>query len=104
MIAILGIGLRAAPARYTTDPAPLANFDGVNWAWNGQAPVVAPHDGGVVIPAEPITTSSPSPFEHTGIYLPGVSLQCDHPPLFGRLVGGVAVLAGERTPDQLTEA
>lgn len=102
LVAILGVGLWLRLSGYTSSPAQTANFDGVGWAWNGQALWLQHTTAGWsyltsyhhVVAVE---------VEHSGVYLPGVSPYFDHPPLFSLLVGGVAVMAGENTPDTLTE-
>jgi 4-amino-4-deoxy-L-arabinose transferase-like glycosyltransferase len=81
----------------------VANFDGVGWAWDGQALWLHHTTAGwSYLPSYQNVTAVA--VQHTGVLLPGVSPYFDHPPLFGLLVGGVAVVAGERTPDQITEA
>lgn len=102
LAAILAAALALRLHGYALDPAPGANWDGVEWAWNGQALWLHHTTAGwsylpsyshvVAVRVEGRT------------YLPGVSPYFDHPPLFGLLVGGVAVLAGQSTPDTVTES
>jgi 4-amino-4-deoxy-L-arabinose transferase-like glycosyltransferase len=103
LVAVLGVGLGLRLHGYASDPPAAANFDGVGWAWDGQALWLHHTTAGwSYLPSYQNVTAVA--VEHTGILLPGVSPYFDHPPLFGLLVGGAAVVAGERSPDQVTEA
>lgn len=100
-ILVAGLWLRLSGG-YTTNPDKLANFDGVGWAWNGQALWLQHTTAGwSYLPSYHNVVAVQ--VERSGVYLPGVSPYFDHPPLFSLLVGGVAVMAGENTPYTLTE-
>lgn len=100
-IAILGIALGLRLHGYTSDPAPGANYDGLGWTWQGQS---------LLLEHYPQAWSWQSSYHPTvfwlmpnHIYLPVVSPYFDHPPLFALVVGGLAVLAGQHTPEQITD-
>lgn len=98
-ILVVALGLRLHG--YTTDPAPAANYDGLGWAWQGQSLILqhVPHAWSWQ------TSYHPTAYvrEPHGVWLPLVSPYFDHPPVFGLLVGGAALLAGEHTPGSVTE-
>jgi 4-amino-4-deoxy-L-arabinose transferase-like glycosyltransferase len=101
-IAILGIALVLRLHGYTSDPAPGANYDGLGWTWQGQS---------LLLQHYPQAWSWQSSYHPTvfwampnHIYLPVVSPYFDHPPLFALVVGGLAVLAGQHTPEQITDS
>jgi hypothetical protein len=101
LIVIVGIGLGLRLHDYTTDPVPGANYDGLGWAWQGQS---------LILQHVPQAWSWQTSYHSTsfvtepkGVHLPMVSPYFDHPPLFGLLVGGAAVIAGERTPTSISE-
>jgi len=97
--ALLLAGLFLRLHGYTDYPRFGANEDEVAWGWLGQSLWL--HHGPAswsYLPEDlPVTAVATS----QGVYLPWVSPFLDQPPLFGLLVGGVAVLAGERTPSQV---
>ncbi len=100
VVGLLLVGLWLRMHGYTETPAFGANQDEVAWAWLGQSlwlhhwpaswSYLPGHPSGSVIRAA------------NGQLLPWVSPWMDHPPLFGLIVGGLAVLAGERTPLAVT--
>jgi 4-amino-4-deoxy-L-arabinose transferase-like glycosyltransferase len=101
-IAILGIALGLRLHGYTADPALGANYDGLGWTWQGQS---------LILQHYPEAWSWQSSYHPTvfwlmpnHIYLPVVSPYFDHPPLFALVVGGLAVLAGQHTPEQITDS
>lgn len=101
-IAILGIALALRLHGYTSDPAPGANYDGLGWAWQGQS---------LILQHYPQAWSWQSSYHPTvfwampnHIFLPVVSPYFDHPPLFALILGGLAVLAGQHTPEQITDS
>lgn len=97
ILLIVGLALRLHG--YTSYPRFGANDDEVAWAWLGQSlwlyhwpaswSYLPEH-----LPVIAVATSQ-------GVYLPWVSPWLDHPPLFGLLVGGAALLAGEHTPAEV---
>jgi 4-amino-4-deoxy-L-arabinose transferase-like glycosyltransferase len=100
-IAILGIGLGLRLHSYTNDPAPGASYDGLGWAWQGQS---------LILQHYPQAWSWQSSYYPTvfwlmphHIFLPVVSPYFDHPPLFALILGGLVVLAGQHTPEQITD-
>jgi len=100
--ALLGLVLLAGIVRlfeYTTTPEPAQNRDELAWAWTGQSLIEtgAPSSWSY-LPAYP-TVGVQLTFD--GTYMPYVHDWFDSPPLFGLLVGGVALLAGEHTPTQV---
>ncbi len=101
LVVVLSVALGLRLNGYTSDPAPGANYDGLGWAWQGQSLILqhVPHAWSWQ------TSYHPSSFvtEPNGIHLPLVSPYFDHPPLFGLLVGGSAVIAGEQTQASVTE-
>ncbi|HWF58666.1 MAG TPA: glycosyltransferase family 39 protein [Candidatus Dormibacteraeota bacterium] len=101
-VAILATALGLRLHGYTSDPAPGANYDGLGWAWQGQS---------LLLQHYPQAWSWQSSYHPTvflaqpnHIFLPVVAPYFDHPPLFALVVGGLAVLAGQSTPGQITDS
>ncbi|HSP65077.1 MAG TPA: glycosyltransferase family 39 protein [Candidatus Deferrimicrobium sp.] len=101
LVVVVGIALGLRVHDYTMDPAPGANYDGLGWAWQGQSLILQhlPRAWSWQTSYQPTTFVT----EPLGIHLPMVSPYFDHPPLFGLLVGGIAVVAGESTPASISE-
>ncbi|MGA3184503.1 MAG: glycosyltransferase family 39 protein [Candidatus Dormibacteria bacterium] len=97
VLLIAGLALRLHG--YVSYPRFGANEDEVAWAWLGQSLWLYhwPASWSYLPEHLPVTAVATS----QGVYLPWVSPWLDHPPLFGLLVGGVALLAGEHTPAEV---
>jgi hypothetical protein len=97
VLLIAGLALRLHG--YTSYPRFGANEDEVAWAWLGQSLWLYhwPASWSYLPEHLPVTAVATS----QGVLLPWVSPWLDHPPLFGLLVGGVALLAGEHTPAEV---
>jgi 4-amino-4-deoxy-L-arabinose transferase-like glycosyltransferase len=101
LTAIVAVGLVLRLHGYTQSPAPGDNYDGLGWAWQGQS---------LILTHVPQAWSWLPSYHPTGyvykppITLPVVSPYFDHPPLFALMVGGAALLAGERTPADITDS
>jgi hypothetical protein len=97
--ALLIAGLALRLHGYTSSPRFGANEDEVAWAWLGQSLWLyhLPASWSYLPEHLPVTAVATS----QGVYLPWVSPWLDHPPLFGLLVGGTALLAGEHTPAEV---
>ena len=97
VLLIAGLALRLHG--YTSYPRFGANEDEVAWAWLGQSLWLYhwPASWSYLPEHLPVTAVATS----QGVYLPWVSPWLDHPPLFGLLVGGAALLAGEHTPAEV---
>jgi hypothetical protein len=96
---LLLVGLALRLHGYTSTPQFGSNEDEVAWAWLGQSLWLhgVPASWSYLPEHLPVSVMQTS----QGVYLPWVSPWLDHPPLFGLLVGGLALLAGERTPTQV---
>ena len=81
---------------YTSSPAFGANQDEVAWAWLGQSLWL--HHWPASWSYLPGHAHVGAMRTYGGVYLPWVHPDFDMPPLFGLLVGGVALLAGQHTP------
>jgi hypothetical protein len=99
---LLLVGLALRLDGYTSFPRFGANEDEVAWAWLGQSLWLHhwPASWSYLPEHLPVTVMQTS----QGVLLPWVSPWLDHPPLFGLLVGGVALLGGERTPTEVGPA
>lgn len=97
VLLIAGLALRLHG--YTSYPRFGANEDEVAWAWLGQSLWLYhwPASWSYLPEHLPVTAVATS----QGVYLPWVSPWLDHPPLFGLLVGGFALLSGEHTPAEV---
>jgi hypothetical protein len=97
VLLLAGLALRLHG--YTSYPRFGANEDEVAWAWLGQSLWLYhwPASWSYLPEQLPVTVMPTS----QGVLLPWVSPWLDHPPLFGLLVGGVALLAGEHTPTEV---
>ena len=99
VVALLVAGLLLRLNGYTTYPRFGANEDEVAWAWLGQSLWLHhwPASWSYLPEHLPVAAMATS----RGVYLPYVSPFLDQPPLFGLLVGGMALLAGQQTPTQV---
>jgi len=99
---LLLVGLALRLDGYTSFPRFGANEDEVAWAWLGQSLWLHhwPASWSYLPEHLPVTVMQTS----QGVLLPWVSPWLDHPPLFGLLVGGVALLGGDRTPTEVGPA
>ncbi|MDQ2959791.1 MAG: glycosyltransferase family 39 protein [Candidatus Dormibacteraeota bacterium] len=101
LAAIVTVGLVLRLHGYTQSPAPGDNYDGLGWAWQGQS-LILTH---VPQAWSWLPSYHPTAYVHKPpITLPVVSPYFDHPPLFALMVGGAAVLAGERTPADISDS
>jgi hypothetical protein len=93
---LLLVGLVLRLHGYTSYPRFGANEDEIAWAWLGQSLWLHhwPASWSYLSEHLPITPMQTS----TGVFLPWVSPWLDHPPLFGLIVGGAALLAGQDAP------
>ncbi len=99
VVILLVAGLLLRLNGYTHYPAFGANEDELEWAWLGQSLWLThvPAAWSYLQEQLPVTAMETS----QGVYLPYVHPFLDNPPLFGLVVGGVALLAGERTPTEV---
>ncbi len=99
VLALLVAGLCLRLHGYASYPPFGANEDELAWAWQGQSLWLHhwPASWSYLPEQLPVGVMRTS----TGVYLPYVSPFLDQPPLFGLVVGGVALLAGEQTPTQV---
>jgi hypothetical protein len=100
LLLLAGLALRLHG--YTSYPRFGANEDEVAWAWLGQSLWLYhwPASWSYLPEHLPVSVMATS----KGVLLPWVSPWLDHPPLFGLLVGGVALLAGQHTPTEVGPA
>lgn len=96
---VAGLGLRIHD--YTAAPRPSDNVDQLAWAWAGIS-LWQQHSPAAwsYLPGYP--SHFPLVEPDTGRILPGVRPWLDHPPGFALLVGGFALLAGEREFGQVS--
>ncbi|MGD0832845.1 MAG: glycosyltransferase family 39 protein [Candidatus Dormibacteria bacterium] len=103
LIGLLALLLVAGFVRlfeYTTTPEPAQNRDELAWAWTGQSLLeTGTPSSWSYLPAYPAVGVQ---LTFDGTYMPYVHDWLDHPPLFALLVGGVAIDAGETTPQSVT--
>ena len=99
VLALLLAGLYLRLHGYASYPPFGANEDELSWAWQGQSLWLHhwPASWSYLPEQLPVGVMQTS----TGVYLPYVSPFLDQPPLFGLVIGGVALLAGEHTPTQV---
>ena len=101
LVVVLAVAFAVRLHGETVSPAPAANWDEMDWAWQGQSLLQT----GVPVGWSKLPSYAPIGHVQLGtMTFPLVRPWMDHPPLFGVLTGGAVLLAGETTRASVDDA